>query len=198
MIGIIIFPFLGVLVYLDRAWQQDEQARRGGRGRCDEAFRSYVQQAAGSSGGGASTADELEKLARLATRECSAKTSTSRPRRRPWPEKGSFEMMMRPGRRMGRRGPWGRSPQLRSWRARQRLSAATCEASRRRRHRSRPTPRRSSRLQRPRRRHLHPAAAPAAAGGDDLVSKLNELAQLKAQGILSEAEFEAAKAKLLG
>jgi hypothetical protein len=42
-----------------------------------------------------------------------------------------------------------------------------------------------------------PPPAPAAAGGDDLVSKLNELAQLKAQGILSEAEFEAAKAKLL-
>ena len=43
-----------------------------------------------------------------------------------------------------------------------------------------------------------PPPAPAAAGGDDLVSKLNELAQLKAQGVLSEAEFEAAKAKLLG
>jgi Short C-terminal domain len=43
-----------------------------------------------------------------------------------------------------------------------------------------------------------PPPAPAPAGGDDLVTKLNELAQLKAQGILSEAEFEAAKAKLLG
>ena len=43
-----------------------------------------------------------------------------------------------------------------------------------------------------------PPPAPAAAAGDDLVSKLNELGQLKAQGILSEAEFEAAKAKLLG
>jgi Short C-terminal domain len=42
------------------------------------------------------------------------------------------------------------------------------------------------------------APPPPAAGGDDLVSKLNELAQLKAQGVLSEAEFEAAKAKLLG
>ena len=30
-----------------------------------------------------------------------------------------------------------------------------------------------------------PPPAPAAAGGDDLVSKLNELGQLKAQGILS-------------
>ena len=41
-----------------------------------------------------------------------------------------------------------------------------------------------------------PPPPPAAAGGD-LVSKLNELAQLKAQGILTDEEFEAAKAKLL-
>ena len=40
-----------------------------------------------------------------------------------------------------------------------------------------------------------PAAAPA---GDDLVTKLNELAQLKAQGVLTDEQFEAAKAKLLG
>ena len=42
---------------------------------------------------------------------------------------------------------------------------------------------------------MAPAAAPA---GDDLITKLNELAQLKDQGILSEEEFAAAKAKLLG
>ena len=42
-----------------------------------------------------------------------------------------------------------------------------------------------------------PPPAPAAAGGDDLITKLNELAQLKDQGILSEEEFAAAKAKLL-
>ena len=41
-----------------------------------------------------------------------------------------------------------------------------------------------------------PPAAAAPAGGD-LVSKLNELAQLKAQGILTDEQFEAAKAKLL-
>ncbi len=41
-----------------------------------------------------------------------------------------------------------------------------------------------------------PAAAPAA-GGDDLVSKLKELASLKEAGILSDAEFDAAKAKLI-
>jgi len=38
--------------------------------------------------------------------------------------------------------------------------------------------------------------APAPAGGD-LVSKIKELSQLKDAGALTEAEFEAAKAKLL-
>ena len=42
-----------------------------------------------------------------------------------------------------------------------------------------------------------PAPAPAPAGGDDIVSKLQELSNLKDSGVLSEAEFEAAKAKLL-
>lgn len=41
-----------------------------------------------------------------------------------------------------------------------------------------------------------PAAAPA--GGDDTMAKLQQLADMKAQGILSDAEFSAAKAKLLG
>src|SRR6476660_6184426 len=40
-----------------------------------------------------------------------------------------------------------------------------------------------------------PAPAPA---GVDLAGQLQQLAALKAQGILSDAEFEAAKAKLLG
>jgi hypothetical protein len=45
-----------------------------------------------------------------------------------------------------------------------------------------------------------PAPAPAApaAGGVDIAGQLQQLASLKAQGILSDAEFEAAKAKLLG
>lgn len=44
-----------------------------------------------------------------------------------------------------------------------------------------------------------PAPAPAApAGGTDVVAQLQQLATLKAQGVLSDAEFEAAKAKLLG
>jgi Short C-terminal domain len=45
-----------------------------------------------------------------------------------------------------------------------------------------------------------PAAAPAASAGgdsDDLVAKLKELAQLKDQGILTEAEFNDQKAKIL-
>jgi hypothetical protein len=44
-----------------------------------------------------------------------------------------------------------------------------------------------------------PAAAPAAApAGDDLVTKIQELAQLHQQGILTDAEFAAAKQRLLG
>jgi membrane protease subunit (stomatin/prohibitin family) len=44
-----------------------------------------------------------------------------------------------------------------------------------------------------------PDAAPAPAGpdSDDLVTKLKELADLKDQGILTEAEFDAQKAKIL-
>ena len=44
-----------------------------------------------------------------------------------------------------------------------------------------------------------PAAAPApeAGGNDDAIDKLKELAQLKDQGILTEAEFDAQKAKIL-
>lgn len=41
-----------------------------------------------------------------------------------------------------------------------------------------------------------PAAAPA--GGTDVVAELQKLAALKQQGILSDDEFAAAKAKLLG
>jgi coenzyme F420-reducing hydrogenase gamma subunit len=43
-----------------------------------------------------------------------------------------------------------------------------------------------------------PAPAAAPAGGTDVVAQLQQLATLKAQGVLSDAEFEAAKAKLLG
>jgi hypothetical protein len=44
-----------------------------------------------------------------------------------------------------------------------------------------------------------PAPAPAAsAGAGDTIAELQQLADLKAQGILTEAEFAAQKAKILG
>ena len=44
-----------------------------------------------------------------------------------------------------------------------------------------------------------PPAAPAApAGGTDIVAEIQKLATLRDQGILSDDEFAAAKAKLLG
>ena len=42
------------------------------------------------------------------------------------------------------------------------------------------------------------APAPAASAGTDLVGELQKLGALRDQGILSDAEFAAAKAKLLG
>ena len=40
-------------------------------------------------------------------------------------------------------------------------------------------------------------AAPAPSAGNDMMAQLNQLAQLHSQGILSDEEFSAAKAKLL-
>ncbi|WP_430647114.1 SHOCT domain-containing protein [Agromyces sp. GXS1127] len=45
---------------------------------------------------------------------------------------------------------------------------------------------------------MQAAPPPAPAGGVDVVAELQKLATLKEQGILSDAEFAAAKAKLLG
>lgn len=64
LLVLIIFPFLGVLIYLivhgggmhERQLQQAKQQ--------DEAFRSYVKQAA-APGGGGSSADQLAQLAKL-------------------------------------------------------------------------------------------------------------------------------------
>jgi hypothetical protein len=42
-----------------------------------------------------------------------------------------------------------------------------------------------------------PAAPMGQPGGDSMVDQLQRLAELKNQGVLSEAEFESAKAKLL-
>ena len=43
-----------------------------------------------------------------------------------------------------------------------------------------------------------PAAAPAGGDMDYRLDQLRQLADLKAQGVLSEAEFEAQKARILG
>jgi hypothetical protein len=43
-----------------------------------------------------------------------------------------------------------------------------------------------------------PPAAPAASAGDDTIAQLTKLGELKAQGILTEEEFAAQKAKILG
>jgi hypothetical protein len=41
-------------------------------------------------------------------------------------------------------------------------------------------------------------AAPAPVSNDDMVQQLEQLAQLKDQGILTQAEFDAKKAQILG
>jgi hypothetical protein len=43
-----------------------------------------------------------------------------------------------------------------------------------------------------------PAPAPVAPAGESVIDQLKELGELKAQGILTEEEFAAQKAKLLG
>jgi Short C-terminal domain len=43
-----------------------------------------------------------------------------------------------------------------------------------------------------------PAPAQPAAGMDARIAQLKELAELKAQGVLTDAEFEAQKARILG
>jgi hypothetical protein len=62
VIFVIILPYLGVLVYLiARGHKMQEHAVQAAQQQ-DAAFKQYVQQAAGSSGG---TADELARLADL-------------------------------------------------------------------------------------------------------------------------------------
>ena len=65
VIGIIIFPFLGVLVYLIA--RGGSMARRAAeqQQRADEHFTQYVQSVAGPGSGTGSTAAELERLADL-------------------------------------------------------------------------------------------------------------------------------------
>ena len=62
VIFVIILPYLGVLVYLiARGHKMQEHAVQAAQQQ-DAAFKQYVQQAAGTSGG---TADELARLADL-------------------------------------------------------------------------------------------------------------------------------------
>lgn len=51
--------------------------------------------------------------------------------------------------------------------------------------------------QQPQPQYAPPPPAPASNAMDDKIAQLKELGQLKAQGILTDAEFEAQKAKLL-
>jgi hypothetical protein len=44
---------------------------------------------------------------------------------------------------------------------------------------------------------MAPSAAAPAAGGSDVMSQLQQLAQMKQAGLLSDEEFQAAKARLL-
>ena len=43
-----------------------------------------------------------------------------------------------------------------------------------------------------------PAAPPAPAAGNDVIAQLKDLGDLRAQGVLTDAEFEAQKRRILG
>src|ERR1700712_6095962 len=65
VIGIVVFPYLGVLLYLIvRGHKMAEHAQQAAAAQ-DAAAKAYIQQAAGTSGGGGSTADEIQRLADL-------------------------------------------------------------------------------------------------------------------------------------
>jgi hypothetical protein len=62
---VIVFPFLGILVYLIARGGKMAQNEVRAAQKQEEQFRSYVQDVAGSGGGGGGTAAELERLAAL-------------------------------------------------------------------------------------------------------------------------------------
>ena len=62
-IFVIFVPFLGVLIYVIARGHKMAERDIADAAQSEAAFRSYVQEAAGSGGGG--TADELAKLADL-------------------------------------------------------------------------------------------------------------------------------------
>ena len=65
VVGIIIFPYLGVLIYLiARGGKMHERSMKAAQA-ADEQFRAYVQSAAGTS---ASPASEIERLEGLRAR----------------------------------------------------------------------------------------------------------------------------------
>jgi ABC-type multidrug transport system fused ATPase/permease subunit len=65
VIGIIIFPFLGILIYLiARGGSMHERSLQQAQ-RADAEFRQYVQSVAPTGAAAPSPADELAKLARL-------------------------------------------------------------------------------------------------------------------------------------
>jgi hypothetical protein len=66
LIFVIILPFLGVFVYLIARGHKMAEHDERDRARQQEQFKQYVQEAAGSSGGG--NAEELNKLADLHSR----------------------------------------------------------------------------------------------------------------------------------
>ena len=107
-------------------------------------------------------------------------------------------MMMRPGRRVGRRGLLGTAATTAVV-----AGTATAVSGSVRRHQEGKAQESADaaaaqQAAPPQAAPAPPPPAAAPAGDDDVVAKLNELAQLKAQGLLSDEEFTAAKAKLLG
>jgi hypothetical protein len=65
---VVLIPYVGVFAYLLlRGGKMHERAVESAQAQ-DQAFRQYVQQAAGTSGNGRSTADELSRLADLKDR----------------------------------------------------------------------------------------------------------------------------------
>ena len=68
VIGIIIFPYLGVFIYLiARGHKMQEHAMEAAKAQ-DAAARAYIQDAVSTGGSGGSTADELTRLADLKDR----------------------------------------------------------------------------------------------------------------------------------
>jgi Short C-terminal domain len=65
VIFVIILPYLGVFVYLIARGHKMSQHAQEDAARQQDAFNTAVRQAAGTSGGGGGTADELARLADL-------------------------------------------------------------------------------------------------------------------------------------